>query len=140
MVMPSVGTVSWWTSRTRVRAAAGRLVPGEDVVALRRDGLPLRADAEAAEEVFEVGGDAVLENVRAAEVAAHRVDARQGDQIAQQAGGFVHECTPKMAVAAVAVSRQALTVRCAPRDLSTDHRPLITDALFHSFNSLQASA
>ena len=74
-------------------AGAGRLVPGEDVVASGRDGLPLRADAEVAEEVFEVGGDAVLEKVGAVEVAAHGVDARQGDQIAQETGGFVHEGT-----------------------------------------------
>ncbi len=72
-------------------ASARRFVPGEDVVASGCDGLALRANAQVAEEVFEVGGDAVLEKVGAVEVAAHWVDARQGDQIAQEMSGFVHE-------------------------------------------------
>src|SRR5262249_11465853 len=39
---------------------------------------------------FEVGGDAVLVQVRSLERAAHRVDAGERDEVAEQACGLVH--------------------------------------------------
>ena len=68
----------------------GRLVPGEDVVALRGRRLSFPADAEAAEEIFEKGGNAAFEEVWPGEIAAHRVDAGQRHEVAQQARSFIH--------------------------------------------------
>ena len=46
--------------------------------------------AEALEEVLQVGGDAVLVELGPLQRPAHGVDAGQGDEVAQQAGGFAH--------------------------------------------------
>ena len=68
-------------------AGARRLAAGDDVVALRGDGLPLAGDAEAAEEVFEVGGDAVLVQTRAP-AAARPIGLTLGRAPGRGAGGW----------------------------------------------------
>ena len=67
--------------------SARQVAAGDDVVALRSARLAFIRDAEGAEEVFEVGGDAVLEELDALGGTAHRVDAGQGDEVAQQTRG-----------------------------------------------------
>ena len=45
IVMPSVGTVSWWTSNSKVRREPGDSNPRQQVVAARRDRLPRAGNA-----------------------------------------------------------------------------------------------
>src|SRR5262249_38703398 len=73
---------------------AGRVPARDDVVAQRGHRLALVGDAKALEEVFQVGGDAVLIEFRPLQRPAHRVDTGQGDQVTQEAGRFRHGFTP----------------------------------------------
>src|SRR5262249_21290450 len=73
---------------------SGRLVAGDDVVAHWRDALALGGHAERAEELLEVSRDAMLVEFGALEVSAHGIDAGNGDEVAKQTRGFVHDGPP----------------------------------------------
>ena len=93
IVMPSVGTVSWWTSNSKVRREPGdsnfanRLSrPG--ATGCRRQVIPL-----SPEPILEVAGQPCLEHLGAGQCPAHRVDARDRHQVCQQARQVVHGST-----------------------------------------------
>ena len=66
------------------------VVEGDDVVAPGGDRLPFVPDPEVPEQSFEMVGYAVLEHLGPLERATHGVEARQGDEVAEQTSGLEH--------------------------------------------------
>src|SRR5581483_12465439 len=69
---------------------SGKVGPGNNIVAQRRDSLTFENNSQSAEKIFEVGGDLMLVEFGPGERAAHGIDAGTAHQVLQELRGVDH--------------------------------------------------